>query len=98
MPVVRAGDDFETFSLVNFRGIDFSTWNAPTTVPPQSFEALPLSIEVARPVKRVWMASPDNAATMEAAELPFSIQNGHLNVTIPQLNYWTMIVVEYDDH
>ena len=34
MPIVREGNGFETISLVNFRGIDFSTWNAPTTIPP----------------------------------------------------------------
>jgi dextranase len=97
MPAVREGDGFETFSLVNFKGIDFSTWNAPTTVPPEPFEDLALTIEVSRPVKRVWAASPDRDETMDAAELPFTIENGILNVTIPHLAYWTMIVVEYDD-
>lgn len=97
MPVIRSGDGFETFSLVNFKGIDFSTWNAPTTISPQPLTDLALSIEASRPIKRVWMASPDSAATMEAAELPFSIANGTLSINLPQLNYWTMIVVEYDD-
>jgi dextranase len=97
MPVTRSGAGFETFSLINFKGIDFSTWNAPTTVPPQPFENLPLMIDASRPVKRVWAASPDNAATMEAVQLPFNVENGKLHLILPYLHYWTMIVVEYDD-
>jgi dextranase len=97
MPIVREGNGFETISLVNFRGIDFSTWNALTTIPPQPFENLQVKFEASRPVKRVWAASPDRDSTMNAVELPFTVENGVLNVTIPQLNYWTMIVVEYDD-
>jgi len=34
---------------------------------------------------------------MAAAEIPFTVVNGTLSATIPHLNYWTMIVVEYDD-
>lgn len=96
VPIVRAGEDFETFSLLNFVGIDASDWNQPTTVPPTPFVDLPVTIGVMRAVSRVWAASPDAAATMSAESLAFSVENGILSLTLPNLNTWTMIVVEYE--
>lgn len=95
IPVVRTGDGFETFSLINFVGIDGSEWNAPTTVAPGAFTGLTVTIQVEQPVSRVWFASPDDPATMSAAPLDFALQDGELQVQLPRLDYWSMIVVEY---
>lgn len=97
LPIVRAGEGFEVYSLVNFIGIDASDWNQPTTVPPTAQENVSVSIGVSRSVKRVWAASPDDASTMEATELAYTVEDGVLSLTLPRLNYWSMIVVEYDD-
>ena len=77
VPIVRAGDRFETFNLLNFVGIDASEWNSPTTVPPTPFENLAVNIDVTRTVRQVWAASPDADATMGAKVLPFTVSNGH---------------------
>lgn len=97
VPIVRAGEGFEAINLVNFVGIDASDWNQPTTVPPTPLDNLRVSIPVEREVRRVWAASPDGADTMEPHELPFTVADGVLSVTLPRLNYWSMIVLEYDD-
>ncbi|MFN8451256.1 MAG: glycoside hydrolase family 66 protein [Anaerolineae bacterium] len=97
LPIVRAGDGFEVYSLVNFIGIDASDWNQPTNVPPTAQKNVSVSIDVTRSVKRVWAASPDDASTMEAAEIAYTVEDGVLSLTLPRLNYWSMIVVEYDD-
>ncbi len=95
VPIVRAGATFETYSLLNFVGIDASEWNAPTTVPPSPFDNLAVSISVSRPVRQVWTASPDANATMPAQSLPFTVTDGVLSLTLPHLDTWSMIVVEY---
>ncbi len=95
VPIVRTGDRFETFSLLNFVGIDASEWNSPTTVPPTPFESLAVNIGVTREVKSVWAASPDADATMGAEVLPFTVSNGTLSFILPRLDVWSMIVVEY---
>jgi dextranase len=97
VPIVRAGEDFETFSLVNFVGIDSADWNQPTTIPPTPFADLPVTIAVTREVSRVWAASPDATSTTSAVSLPFTVNSGSLTFTLPQLDIWTMIVVEYAD-
>ncbi len=48
VPIVRTGDRFETFNLLNFVGIDASEWNSPTTVAPTPFENLTVNIAVTR--------------------------------------------------
>jgi dextranase len=97
VPIVRAGSGFETFSLINAVGIDESNWNAPTKVAPTAFANLDVEIQVDRLVKNVWYASPDDPASMNAAPLIFTQDNGVLRVQLPNLNYWNMIVVEYID-
>ena len=95
VPIIRTGADFETFNLINFVGIDAAHWNAPTTVPPTPLTNTSVTIPVSRAVKSVWAASPDDRSTMNATTLPFSAENGTLKFTLPQLAYWSMIVVEY---
>jgi dextranase len=97
VPIVRTGDGFDTVSLINFIGIDGSDWNAPTNVPPTPLNDLPVSIQVSRPVRDVWAASPDDAAAMNAESIPFTVENGVLQFRLARLDYWSMIVVEYDN-
>lgn len=95
VPVVRSGDTFDTFSLINFIGVDQTNWNAPTTSAPTPFTDLVVSIAVSRPVARVWAASPDAETTMNPTILTYTVEDGVLRLTLPGLNYWSMIVVEY---
>jgi dextranase len=97
VPIVRTGAGFETFSLINFMGIDGSEWTAPTNVAPILFTDLKVGIQVDRAVSGVWFASADQATSMNAVLLPFTVENGELRVQLPRLDYWSMIVVEYID-
>jgi dextranase len=94
MPIVRTGENFETFSLINFVGIDESSWNEPASVAPAPFTDLTVEITVSQPVTRVWWASPDGDSSA-AQLLDYTIEEGVLRVTLPSLAYWSMIVVEY---
>ncbi|MBX3085567.1 MAG: hypothetical protein KF716_28280 [Anaerolineae bacterium] len=95
VPIIRTGADFETISLINFVGIDVSHWNGETSVPPTPQTDIRVTLPVSRAVKQVWVASPDDPATMNATALPFSVDDGTLKFTLPTLAYWNMIVVEY---
>lgn len=97
VPIVRIGANFETFNLINFVGIDESSWNSLTDVPPTPFTDLAVSIQVDRPVSQVWVASPDSITSMNAKLLPFTIEDSELKIQLPYLDYWNMIVVEYAD-
>lgn len=95
VPVVRSGGTFDTFSLINFTGVDQTNWNVPATSAPAVFTNLAVKIAVSRPVAKVWVASPDAEMTMNPTSLTFTVQDGELRFTLPNLNYWSMIVVEY---
>lgn len=97
VPIVRSGEGFDTFSLINFMGVSQTNWNEPTTDTPSLVTDLSVNIAVSRPVARVWTASPDAEASMNASLLPFTVEDGGLRFTLPNLNYWIMIVVEYAD-
>jgi dextranase len=55
---------------------------------------LRIRIDVPRKVNRVWMASPDRLQG-SAQTLDFTQSEGSLEVTLPSLKYWDMVVVEY---
>lgn len=95
VPIVRAGDSFETISLVNFMGVEETEWNAPTNTPPTPFSNLDVTVAVDQAVSAVWVASPDSEVSMNAVNLPYTVENGILHFTLPELNFWSMIVVEY---
>ncbi len=97
VPIVRSGDGFDTFSLINFVGVDQTNWNVPATHAPTPFRDLAVRLAVTRPVAQVWFASPDSEITMNPTLLDYTHQAGLLQFTLPVLNYWTMIVVEYAD-
>ena len=50
----------------------------------------------ARPVKRVWMASPDRAFG-KAEQLPFDTTPTGISFRVPELLYWNMVVLEFND-
>jgi dextranase len=96
MPVMRVGEGFETLSLINFVGLDEASWNEPAQTAPTPFTDVTVTLTVERPVTRVWWASPDNAS-LAAQSLDFRVEGDVLTVTVPSLNYWSMVVVEYEN-
>lgn len=97
VPIVRSGESFETISLVNFMGVEDTDWNAPTNTPPTPFNNLDVTVAINQSVSAVWVASPDSEVSMNAINLPYTVENGILHFTLPELNFWSMIVVEYSN-
>ncbi|KUP06614.1 hypothetical protein Q75_07420 [Bacillus coahuilensis p1.1.43] len=60
---------------------------------PQTRDSFQIKISVDKPIKKVWMASPDRNLG-EPEVLEFHQEEGNVTVRIPSLNYWNMIVVE----
>ena len=61
---------------------------------PEKVDALEIEIDAAKPVRRLWMASPDIDLGVPA-ELAFTQSGGKIRTKIPSLKYWDMIVIEY---
>ena len=94
--IVRQGEGFETFSLINLLSIDGGYWNEPLTrtPTPQHDLAVSLTLPAGKTVARVWLASPDSDDP-QAQAVDFTAAGGSLQLNVPQLDYWTMLVVEY---
>jgi dextranase len=82
--------------LLNFDGVSTLQWkdnNRVQTVPNVK-DNFSVSIQAERNVSRVWFASPDldgGAST----DLEFTQNGNEINVEVPYLKYWSMIVLEY---
>jgi len=95
---VRQGQNFETFSLINLMGIDSDQWDTALAKGPDSLTDLPVQIHTDRPVTRAWLASPDGDS-LDAQPVALSAGSDdsgpYVAFTLPRLDYWTMMVVEY---
>jgi dextranase len=96
--IVRQGQTFDTFNLVNLLGIANGGWEQPLTRGPNPLADLAIEVHVKRSVKAIWWASPDGN-TLAAQSLDFALpQDNHetlVSFHLPHLDYWSMIVVEY---
>jgi dextranase len=91
--IVRKGANRETFSLVNLMGIDGGYWDAPVTQGATPLRDLAVRVQVDAPVKAVWLATPDGEPSAQAVD--FTSESGAIGFSVPTLDAWTMIVVEY---
>lgn len=81
--------------FLNFQATDDLSWrdvNGTRQAPPLT-EALPVAVDEARTIAKIWVASPDfDGGAMH--ELPFTQADGRLHFTLPALKYWSMVVLE----
>ncbi len=91
----RDVDGKKVISLLNFRNVTDMSWRdlQGTQRAPMNTAAIPVSIPVTGNVRKVWVATPDYHAGA-VQELAFEVKDGKLTCTIPQLRYWTMLVIE----
>ncbi len=92
--IVQQGQTSETFSLVNLMGLDGGYWDEQLSHGPTPLSNLAVTLQVSRPVDHVWLASPDGSDP-GAQAVDFTSADGSVTFTVPQLDYWTMLVVEY---
>ncbi len=87
----------QVIHFINFTDSKSQQWrdNSGTQVIPALIKDAPLSVSSAQKVKKVWVASPDiiGGATRT---LEFSQSGDHVVFTLPELKYWTMVVLEYE--
>jgi dextranase len=102
--LVRAGEGFETFSLVNLMGLAGGQWNVPLDEGPTPLNDLSVRVRVDQPVARAWLATPDGMAGADdtaigAQAVRFTTERDaagmYIALQVPQLAYWTMLVLEY---
>ena len=91
----RNAGNAKVINLLNFRNVDDMSWrdyNGTCRAPMLTLD-MPLSVSVAGPVSKVWVATPDYHGGA-VQQLAFEYKDGKVSFTLPQLKYWTMIVIE----
>jgi len=85
----------DVIHFLNFRGTDDLSWrdlNGTRQTPPLT-QNLPVTIDMATKIRKLWVASPDIDGGAPR-ELPFKQADGKVTFTLPSLLYWTMVVME----
>lgn len=100
-PIVREGKDFTAISLINLLGIESPEWSKRISDPPTPFgETTVRILKIDREIKRIWFSTPDSK-DIYPQELVYEISgeegNRVLSFKIPGLDYWDLIVVEWQD-
>lgn len=86
----------QVIQLINFKNANSLQWRdtRATQAKPVNIENAALSFISPAAVKRIWMASPDSNNGV-AADLVFKQSGNTVSFTLPSLQYWDMIVIEY---
>ncbi len=89
-------DNFQIIHLINFVKANLLAWRDPngTQVEPDTIYNLPLTFAVASKVSKIWIASPDFENVIPI-NISFIQNNGSVSFTVPKLNYWDIVVIEY---
>jgi dextranase len=92
------GKAFPNKQVLNF--INFSNANSLNWRDANGTQALPITItdskinfSAPQTVSKIWMATPDDKGV--ANSLPFTQNGNAVSFTLPALQYWDMVVVEY---
>jgi dextranase len=95
-PIARENGQYTALSLVNLLGLKHGEWakevSAPRPLGPTTVEIS----GVDRPVSQVGFVSPDGAA-LEPRPLEFSQSDGLLRFTLPALEYWDLLLIEWKE-
>lgn len=86
----------EYVHFLNYSGASHLNWrdsDANQTAPTR-YEDLQVQISVNGTVRDVWCATPD-ADSGVSRKLEFSQKDNQITVTIPVIQYWTMVAIEY---
>lgn len=86
----------QVIQLINFKNSTTLNWrdNSGIQTAPAVIKDAKLILTSNTPVKKLWTASPDIIGGASRA-LAF-VQTGHnVSFTLPELHYWSMIVIEY---
>lgn len=93
--IVREKSDCMVLHLLNFINADKLSWrDIDGTMPsPKVIADMPIRFNPGKNISHVYVASPDNhGGAMQ--ELSFTQSDGIVELTVPRLTYWTMLVFE----
>jgi dextranase len=88
--------DKQIIHLINFANASSFDWRDTngTQTTPNTFQNISYLFTARKPVKKLWMASPDmNSGALQ--QLKFTTSGNAVSFTLPSLQYWDMIVAEY---
>lgn len=86
----------QVIHLLNFSNAKSLNWRDAGGVQPQplKYSQVALGFSSSRPVKKIWMASPDINGGV-AITVPFQQSGNAVSFVLPSLQYWDMIVIMY---
>jgi len=95
MPVIRESNDYLAVNLINMLGLPRGEWEAGINQPPTPIEQVSLELkELDKTIQSVWFATPDRD-DFSLVPLDYTFENGKLTLTVPYLDYWTMILLQW---
>ncbi len=91
-------DNMIAVHLLNFLNTDDLSWRdlEGTRPAPVTQENVQITYTTSRHITKVWTATPDKNGGVPM-ELPFTQDGNNVSVTVPSLEYWTMLVFEGTD-
>ena len=91
-------DNMIAVHLLNFLNTDDLSWRdlEGTRPAPQKQTNVKITYTTSRHITKVWTATPDENGGVPM-ELPFTQDGNKVSVTVPSLEYWTMLVFEGTD-
>ncbi|MCF8259399.1 MAG: T9SS type A sorting domain-containing protein [Melioribacteraceae bacterium] len=93
----RKKDNRYIFHLINFVDAPTMDWvddNA-AQITPSLIQNIPVHTEIDEQATKVWIASPDFLEAVPV-EVPFEQNGKTVSFSVPDLKYWTMVVIETD--
>ena len=82
-------------SLINFSGLEAPRWDE-AQVAPTPLRDVTISMSLPEQPEKIWVASPD-AASPELNALPFAWQDGKVKLTLPTLDFWSLLVIQFEN-
>ncbi len=96
-PIVRDSNGRTAINLVNLLGVDEVEWAKKVLSSPTPLSNFKLTLtDSTKKVDRVWFASPDHDA-LTLLPLQFTQDSGMITVEVPDLNYWSMILIDWSE-
>lgn len=85
----------QVLHLLNFSEANSLNWRDTngTQVTPSTKENFRINVTFSGDVSKIWFASPDFQGGA-SQELTYSLQGTKLNILVPSLKYWSMLVIE----
>ncbi|NHZ84901.1 MAG: T9SS type A sorting domain-containing protein [Planctomycetia bacterium] len=95
----RQIENLQIYHFINFYGVSTMDWRDPdgTQTVPESIRNLPfvLKIDSTLTLSRAWVASPDTNQCLPI-QMDFVQNNDSLFLSLPLLEYWTMLVLDFN--